>query len=180
MRDLTHIQPQPGRQRILYSKQEAQEKKVDRTIRLFSSCRYYMNQTILHDHFQITTWRPHGFFSRENMPKMFMMGFPPATLHPPWLTPDQITEDGLSSLTLLWLSKTRYSLYKDHLASGKKISTKSFFSPLTNLLIYLFLAALGLRCCAWAFSGCGERGLLFVAVCRLLIAVASLAVEHGL
>ena len=27
--------------------------------------------------------------------------------------------------------------------------------------IYLFLAALGLRCCTWAFSSCGERGLLF-------------------
>ena len=35
---------------------------------------------------------------------------------------------------------------------------------LINLFIYLFLAALGLRCCAWAFSTCGERGLLFVAV----------------
>ena len=40
--------------------------------------------------------------------------------------------------------------------------------------IYLFLAALGLHCCALAFSSCGERGLLFVAVRRLLIAVASL------
>ena len=40
--------------------------------------------------------------------------------------------------------------------------------------IYLFLAALGLRCCAWAFSSCGERGLLFVVVCGLLIAVACL------
>ena len=47
-------------------------------------------------------------------------------------------------------------------------------------LIYLFLAALGLCCCVWAFSSCGERGLLFVAVCGLLIAVASLAAEHGL
>ena len=47
--------------------------------------------------------------------------------------------------------------------------------------MYLFiLAALGLRCCARAFSSCGKRGLLFVAVCRLLIAVASLVVEHGL
>ena len=46
--------------------------------------------------------------------------------------------------------------------------------------IYLFLAALGLRCCVRAFSSCGERGLLFVAVRRLLIAVASLVVEHGL
>ena len=46
--------------------------------------------------------------------------------------------------------------------------------------IYLFLAVLGLRCCAWAFSSCGERGLLFVTVRGLLIAVASLVVEHGL
>ena len=47
-------------------------------------------------------------------------------------------------------------------------------------LIYLFLAVLGLRRCAWAFSSFGERGLLFIAVQRLLIAVASLAAEHGL
>ena len=46
-------------------------------------------------------------------------------------------------------------------------------------LIYLFFAVLGLRCCAWALCSCSERGLLFVAVCGLLIAVASLVVEHG-
>ena len=46
--------------------------------------------------------------------------------------------------------------------------------------IYLFLAALGLRCCVWAFSSCRECGLLFVAVRGLLIAVASLVAEHGL
>ena len=46
--------------------------------------------------------------------------------------------------------------------------------------IYLFLAALGLRCCARAFSSCGERELHFNEVCRLLIAVASLVAEHGL
>ena len=45
--------------------------------------------------------------------------------------------------------------------------------------IYLFLAVLGLCCCAQAFSSCGERGLLFVAVRGLLIAVASLAADHG-
>ena len=43
--------------------------------------------------------------------------------------------------------------------------------------IYLFLAALSLHCCMWAFSSCGKQGLLFI-VCGLLIAVASL-VEHG-
>ena len=48
------------------------------------------------------------------------------------------------------------------------------------LFIYLFMAVLGLCCCVQAFSGCGERGLLFIAVHGLLIAVASLVVEHGL
>ena len=51
------------------------------------------------------------------------------------------------------------------------------------LFIYffnLFLAALGLGCYAQAFSSCGERGLLFVVVQGLLIAVASLVAEHGL
>ena len=44
----------------------------------------------------------------------------------------------------------------------------------------LFLAALCLCCCMQAFSSCGEQGLLFVAVSKLLIEVASLVVEHGL
>ena len=48
------------------------------------------------------------------------------------------------------------------------------------LFIYLFLAALGLRCCVWAFSSCSEQGLLIVEVRGLLIAVASLVTEHGL
>ena len=55
----------------------------------------------------------------------------------------------------------------------------SFFLKLIYL-IYLFLAALGLHCCMWAFSRYGERGLLFLVVRGLLIAVASLVVNHGL
>ena len=47
-------------------------------------------------------------------------------------------------------------------------------------LIYLFLAALGLRFCARAFSSCGERGPLFIAVRGPLTIVASLVVEHRL
>ena len=43
-----------------------------------------------------------------------------------------------------------------------------------------FLAALGLGCCARAFSSCGERGLFFVMVRGLLISVASLVAEHRL
>ena len=58
-----------------------------------------------------------------------------------------------------------------------------FYSFIFFNFIYLFfkfLAALGLRCCAQAFSGCGERGLLFIVVHGLLIAVVSLVVEHRL
>ena len=33
---------------------------------------------------------------------------------------------------------------------------------------------LGLHCCAWTFSSCGEKGILFIAVRRLLIAMTSL------
>ena len=51
---------------------------------------------------------------------------------------------------------------------------------LKNLFIYLFSAALGLRCCVWAFSSCSKQGLLFIAVCELHIEVASPVVEHGL
>ena len=48
-----------------------------------------------------------------------------------------------------------------------------FFNKLI-LFIYLFLAVLGLHCCAQAFSSCSEWELLFVVVCGLLIEVASL------
>ena len=52
------------------------------------------------------------------------------------------------------------------------LKDQSFF-----FLMYLFiyLAALGLRCCTRAFSSCGKRGLIFIAVHRPLIAVGSAA-----
>ena len=51
------------------------------------------------------------------------------------------------------------------------------FKKLINLFIF---GCVGLHCCARAFSSGGEQGLLFVAACGLLIAVASLVAEHGL
>ena len=62
------------------------------------------------------------------------------------------------------------------------VESSSFFVvfKFIYLFIYLYLATLGLCCCARAFSSCGEKGLLFVPVCRLLIAVASVVAEHGL
>ena len=58
-------------------------------------------------------------------------------------------------------------------ASGHQCPGHTRGSGFFYLFIYLFLAALGLRCCAQAFSSCDERGLLFVAVRGLLIAVGS-------
>ena len=49
-----------------------------------------------------------------------------------------------------------------------------------KLFIYLFLAVLGLRFCARAFSSCGKRGPLFIAVRGPLTIAASLVAEHRL
>ena len=58
-----------------------------------------------------------------------------------------------------------------------------FFFNKVYLFIYLFiylLAVLGLRFCARAFSSCGKRGPLFIAVCGPLTIVASLVAERRL
>ena len=47
-------------------------------------------------------------------------------------------------------------------------------------LIYLFMAVLGFRFCARAFSSCGKRGPLFIAVRGPLTIAASLVAEHRL
>ena len=60
----------------------------------------------------------------------------------------------------------------------KVIHDQYFF--LINLFIYLFLAVLGLRFCARAFSSCGKRGPLFIAVRGPLTISASLVVERRL
>lgn len=50
------------------------------------------------------------------------------------------------------------------------------FGKGTPLIKIYLLAMVSVCCCTWAFS-CGEQGLLFTAVCSLLIAVASLVVK---
>ena len=65
------------------------------------------------------------------------------------------------------------NLTKGHKCNPNLLFHKSFF-------FFFFLAALGLRCCVRAFSSCSDRRLLLVAVHGLLIAVASLVVEHRL
>ena len=49
-----------------------------------------------------------------------------------------------------------------------------------NKFIYLFLAVLGLRFCARAFSSCGKWGPLFIAVSGPFTIAASLVAGHRL
>ena len=54
-----------------------------------------------------------------------------------------------------------------YLNNHKNISTGFFFFLTVNIIylfIYLFMAVLGLRFCARAFSSCGKRGPLLIAV----------------
>ena len=55
-----------------------------------------------------------------------------------------------------------------------------FFFYFFFYFIYLFLAVLGLCFCARAFSSCGKRGPLFIAVRGPLTIAASPVVEHRL
>ena len=74
-------------------------------------------------------------------------------------------------------------MYPCHV-DGQQAMMEILFFFFLNKFIYLFVCFyFWLRWvffAAWSFSSCGERGLLFVAVHGLLIAVASLVVEHGL
>ena len=54
------------------------------------------------------------------------------------------------------------------------------YSFFFNKFIYLFLAVLGLRFCARAFSSCSERGPLFIALRGPLTIAASPVAEHRL
>ena len=79
----------------------------------------------------------------------------------------------------LFFLKMEKRFLSDDFSSLFSIVLILFF--LINLFyLFLFVAALGLRCCAQAFSSCSERGPLFVAVRGLLAAVAPPAAKHGL
>ena len=66
--------------------------------------------------------------------------------------------------------------YQASLCMCRKLN---MFTILISFLTYL--ASLGLCCCVWAFSGCGEWwGVGGVVLRGLLIAVAPLAAEHRL
>ena len=84
----------------------------------------------------------------------------------PSFSPNQTTQEDRTSL----IKKLKIAA----------VTPNTMDTPERILFIYFSLAVLGLHCCTQAFCSCGEQGLLFVAVHRLLIAVASLVAEHGL
>ena len=61
----------------------------------------------------------------------------------------------------------------------KELNLNSYCNYL-KLFTYLLLAVLGLCCCARAFSGCSEQGLLCLAGHGLLIVVPSLVSGYRL
>ena len=87
----------------------------------------------------------------------------------------------LSASPLLLPSTGAFLL--DRTVSNQSRCRRTTACPSFFFFKFIFFIYFWLRwvcCCARAFSSCGERGLLFVAVRRLLIAVASLVAEHGL
>ena len=76
----------------------------------------------------------------------------------------------------LWMT-FKHNFLTSVLTLQRKFISIFFFK---YLFIYLFMAVLGLRFCARAFSSCGKWGPLFIAVRRPLIIAASLVAEHRL
>ena len=73
-----------------------------------------------------------------------------------------------------------YQLRRIHSVGKAEGKQALFFLKIIYLFIYLFLAVLGLRFCARAFSSCSKCGLLFIAVRGPLTIAASLVAEHRL
>ena len=91
----------------------------------------------------------------------------------------------LIALTLGWNSQCcstcLFSTYFHVISSWTRPCFFVFFVFFNFFIyLYLFLAVLGLRFCARAFSSCSERGPLFIAVRGPLTIVASLVAEHRL
>ena len=106
-------------------------------------------------------------------------------------------EDGKGKKSVLSTALGRRKLVKrteHHLAWGflwtlsecvwTRVCVCVFFFFLKSLILFIYLliifGCVGSLLLRAGFSSCGERGLLFVAVCGLLIAVDTLVAEHGL
>ena len=99
---------------------------------------------------------------------------PGPALRPGSCPPALAASDRPGSLRPPRLCMSSFLLGTGFLALRSLCLTDSSLGFFKIFFLSFLLAALVLRCCTRAFSSCGERGLLFVAVHGLLIAVASL------
>ena len=90
--------------------------------------------------------------------KHFSLRYPNDSVSPPW--------ESLFSFHILWPQHLRFK-------------PLCIFFVLFLFFCFIFLAVMGLCCRTQAFSSYSESGLLFIAVFRLLIAVASFVAEQG-
>ena len=91
----------------------------------------------------------------------------------------------LCSVSVYLLSISEALAHRVIVLTSKRWLLKSIFIYLIfflnfYLFTYLFMAVLGLRFCARAFSSCGKWGPPFIAVRGPLIIAASLVAEHRL
>ena len=71
------------------------------------------------------------------------------------------------------MARTLRNAAKDFFFFQLRVFEMSFCSAGMLQIFFFFLAALGLRCCARAFSSCGERGLLLLVAVRGLLTVVA-------
>ena len=87
-----------------------------------------------------------------------------------------------ASATLFKLFSSHHVSYYAHIQSSTMVSlwVVPWCAPWFLLSFLKFFAGLGLCCCLQAFTSCSEKGLLFVVVHRLLVAMTSLVVVDSL
>ena len=115
--------------------------------------------------------------------------YPPSIIcHTNQITPFQPLQPGIISL-LPWMPWQVIINTREGRGGSKTNSLELSLSLSLYIYIYicsviylriLSLASLGLCCGTWAFSSCGQWGLLFIAVHRSLTEMAFLVAERGL
>ena len=79
------------------------------------------------------------------------------------------------------ISHCNFDLYlPGEMQMANRHMKRSSISYLKKMIYFFILAVLGLHCCAGFSPVAGSGGYSLVAVCGLLIVVASLLVEHSL